>query len=40
MNDFKRFLVDAMVQNLFASETVEEEKVEQMLERISKKDFS
>lgn len=37
MNDFKRFLVDAMVQNLFASEPVEEEKVEQMLERISKK---
>ena len=37
MNDFKRFLVDTMVQNLFASEPVEEEKVEQMLERISKK---
>lgn len=37
MNDFKRFIVDAMVQNLFASEPVEEEKVEQMLERISKK---
>ena len=37
MNDFKRFLVDAMVQNLFASEPVEEEKVEQMLERIAKK---
>ena len=37
MNNFKRFLVDAMVQNLFASEPVEEEKVEQMLERIGKK---
>lgn len=37
MNNFKRFLVDAMVQNLFASEPVEEEKVEQMLERIAKK---
>ena len=37
MNDFKRFLIDAMVQNLFSSEPVEEEKVEQMLERISKK---
>lgn len=37
MNDFKRFLVDAMVQNLFSSTPVEEEKVEQMLERISKK---
>ncbi len=37
MNDFKRFIVDAMVQNLFASEPVEEEKVEQMLERISEK---
>ena len=37
MNDFKRFLVDAMVQSLFASEPVEEEKVEQMLERIGKK---